>query len=90
MAAGDERVFERGAAAARHVREQRVSRRLEPGQGQTVKLLNNLLSATALAVTSEALTFGVGAGLDPATLLEVFNAGTGRNTATSQKFPAQC
>ena len=27
------------------------------------------------------------AGLDPATLLEVFNAGSGRNTATSQKFP---
>jgi hypothetical protein len=29
------------------------------------------------------------AGLDPATLLEVFNAGTGRNTATAQKFPDQ-
>ena len=31
---------------------------------------------------------GVAAGLDPATLLEVFNAGTGRNMATAQKFPA--
>jgi 3-hydroxyisobutyrate dehydrogenase-like beta-hydroxyacid dehydrogenase len=59
-----------------------------PGQGQTVKLLNNLLSATAMAVTSEALTFGVSAGLDAATMLEVFNAGSGRNTATAQKFPA--
>ena len=60
-----------------------------PGQGQTAKLLNNLLSATALAITSEAVTFGVTAGLDPATLLEVFNAGTGRNTATATKFPDQ-
>ena len=58
-----------------------------PGQGQTAKLLNNLLSATALAITSEAVTFGITAGLDPATLLDVFNAGTGRNTATATKFP---
>ena len=60
-----------------------------PGQGQTAKLLNNLLSATAMAITSEAVTFGVSAGLDPATLLEVFNAGSGRNTATTDKFPTQ-
>jgi 3-hydroxyisobutyrate dehydrogenase-like beta-hydroxyacid dehydrogenase len=59
----------------------------EPGQGQTAKLLNNLLSATSFAITSEAVTFGVRAGLDPATLLEIFNAGSGRNTATSDKFP---
>ena len=36
-----------------------------PGQGQLAKLLNNLLSATALAITSEAMAFGVSAGLDP-------------------------
>jgi 2-hydroxy-3-oxopropionate reductase len=60
-----------------------------PGQGQTAKLLNNLLSATAMVITSEAMTFGVRAGLDPATLLEVFNASSGRKTATSDKFPAQ-
>ena len=35
------------------------------------------------------MTFGTTAGLDPATLLEVFNAGTGRNTATATKFPDQ-
>jgi 3-hydroxyisobutyrate dehydrogenase-like beta-hydroxyacid dehydrogenase len=59
-----------------------------PGQGQTAKLLNNLLSATATAITSEAVTMGLAAGLDPATLLGVFNAGTGRNMATAHKFPA--
>jgi 3-hydroxyisobutyrate dehydrogenase-like beta-hydroxyacid dehydrogenase len=53
------------------------------------KLLNNLLSATAVAITSEATTLGVRAGLDAATLLDVFNASTGRNTATSDKFPRQ-
>jgi 3-hydroxyisobutyrate dehydrogenase-like beta-hydroxyacid dehydrogenase len=60
-----------------------------PGQGQLAKLLNNLLSATAFAITSEATTLGVRGGLDPATLLDVFNASTGRNTATSDKFPRQ-
>ncbi len=59
-----------------------------PGQGQTAKLLNNLLSATAMAITSEAMTLAVGAGLDPATLLEIFNASSGQNTATRDKFPA--
>jgi 3-hydroxyisobutyrate dehydrogenase-like beta-hydroxyacid dehydrogenase len=58
-----------------------------PGQGQLAKLLNNLLSATAMAVTSEALMLGQDAGLDPALLLEIFNAGSGRNTATTDKFP---
>jgi 3-hydroxyisobutyrate dehydrogenase-like beta-hydroxyacid dehydrogenase len=60
-----------------------------PGQGQLAKLLNNLLSATAFAITSEATTLGVRAGLDAATLLDVFNASTGRNTATADKFPRQ-
>jgi 3-hydroxyisobutyrate dehydrogenase-like beta-hydroxyacid dehydrogenase len=59
----------------------------EPGMGQTVKLANNLLSATAIAITSEALVMGVKAGLDPAVMLDVINSGSGRNTATQDKFP---
>jgi len=59
----------------------------EPGMGQTMKLVNNLLSATAISITSEALVMGVKAGLDPAVMLDVINAGSGRNTATADKFP---
>jgi 3-hydroxyisobutyrate dehydrogenase-like beta-hydroxyacid dehydrogenase len=58
-----------------------------PGLGQALKLANNFLSATALAATSEAVAFGVAAGLDPATMIEVLSAGSGRNTATDDKFP---
>ena len=58
-----------------------------PGQGQTMKLMNNLLSATAMAITSEAVVMGVKAGLDPKQIIDVFNAGSGRNTATQDKFP---
>ncbi len=58
-----------------------------PGMGQTMKLANNLLSATAMAATSEAIAFGVKAGLDPAMMVDVINAGSGRNTASETKFP---
>jgi 2-hydroxy-3-oxopropionate reductase len=59
----------------------------EPGQGQLLKVLNNLLSSTALAITSEAFVAGVKGGLDPATMLAAINAGSGRNSATADKFP---
>jgi 3-hydroxyisobutyrate dehydrogenase-like beta-hydroxyacid dehydrogenase len=58
-----------------------------PGMGQTMKLANNLLSATALAITSEALVMGAKAGLDPQVMVDVINAGSGRNSATQDKFP---
>jgi 3-hydroxyisobutyrate dehydrogenase-like beta-hydroxyacid dehydrogenase len=57
------------------------------GQGQAMKLLNNLLSATALAATSEAFALGRAYGLDLETMLDVVNVSTGRNSATSDKFP---
>lgn len=59
----------------------------EPGQGQTMKLVNNMLSACALAATAEAMVFGVKAGLDAGVMLEILNAGSGRNSATQDKFP---
>jgi len=60
---------------------------LQPGQGQTMKLLNNLLSATAMAISSEAVVMGVKAGLDPKQIMDVINSGTGRNSATEDKIP---
>jgi hypothetical protein len=57
------------------------------GSAQTMKLVNNFLSATALAATSEAMVMGVKAGLDPRAMLDVINAGSGMNTASRDKFP---
>ncbi|OWT57606.1 NAD(P)-dependent oxidoreductase [Candidimonas nitroreducens] len=59
----------------------------EPGMGQVMKLANNLLSAAALAATSEAIVMGVKAGLSPRMMIDVLNAGSGRNSATAVKFP---
>ncbi len=58
-----------------------------PGLGQVMKLANNLMSATAMAIASEAIVMGVKAGLDPHTMVDVINAGSGRNSATQDKFP---
>ena len=58
-----------------------------PGMAQTMKLANNLLSATAMVATSEVMVMGVKAGLDPAVMIEVINAGSGMNTASRDKFP---
>jgi 3-hydroxyisobutyrate dehydrogenase-like beta-hydroxyacid dehydrogenase len=57
------------------------------GQAQTMKLANNIMSAAAVAITSEAMVMGVKAGLDPQVMLDVINAGSGRNTASADKFP---
>jgi 3-hydroxyisobutyrate dehydrogenase-like beta-hydroxyacid dehydrogenase len=59
----------------------------KPGMAQTMKLANNFLSATAMAATSEAVAMGVKAGLDPAVMIDVINAGSGRTTASESKFP---
>ncbi len=59
----------------------------KPGLAQTLKLLNNLMSATAIAITAEAMAMGVKAGLDPTVMLDVLNTSSGRNSATQDKFP---
>ena len=59
----------------------------QPGAGQTMKLANNFLSATAMVATSEAVVMGVKSGLDPKVMIDVINSGSGLNTASRDKFP---
>jgi 3-hydroxyisobutyrate dehydrogenase-like beta-hydroxyacid dehydrogenase len=59
----------------------------EPGSAQTMKLANNLLSATALAATAEVLAMGVKSGLDAEVMIDVLNAGSGATSASRDKFP---
>lgn len=61
----------------------------EIGAGHTMKALNNLISATTLAVTGEALALGIKQGLDPIKMLNVINSSTGRSLSSEQKFPEQ-
>lgn len=61
----------------------------EPGQAQLLKLLNNMLSSTAFAITSEAFVAGVRGGLDPQVMMAAINAGSGRSGASQDKFMKQ-
>jgi 3-hydroxyisobutyrate dehydrogenase-like beta-hydroxyacid dehydrogenase len=59
----------------------------EVGQAQVCKIANNAISISGLVVACEAVVMGAKAGLDPSIMVEVFNASTGRNSATVDKFP---
>jgi 3-hydroxyisobutyrate dehydrogenase-like beta-hydroxyacid dehydrogenase len=87
MAAGDEALFERLRPVLEAIGRNVVLVGADPGQGQLAKVLNNLLSASAIAITGEALALGVHGGLSARTLLEVFNSSSGRNTASADKYP---
>lgn len=56
------------------------------GSGHAAKALNNLLAANNVLVAAEALLVGRKFGIDPAVLLSVLNAGSGRNQATETKY----
>jgi len=87
MAAADEATFARLGALFDAVSAKAFRVGAEAGQGQAMKLLNNFLSATAMAATSEAVAFGERQGLELETMISVLNVSTGRNSATSDKFP---
>jgi len=61
----------------------------EAGQAQLLKLLNNMLSSTAFAITSEAFVAGVKGGLDPNVMMAAINSGSGRSGASQDKFMKQ-
>ena len=57
------------------------------GAGHAAKALNNLLSATHLWATGEAMTAGERFGIAPATLLAIINGSSGRSGSTENKWP---
>lgn len=58
-----------------------------PAAGHALKALNNLMSATHLLITSEAMLTGAAFGLDTATMLEAVNGSSGRSGSTETKWP---
>lgn len=57
------------------------------GAGHAVKALNNLMSATHLLASSEAMLVGERFGVAPETMLAIFNASSGRSGSTENKWP---
>jgi len=59
------------------------------GTAHAMKALNNFVSAAGFAAAAEAVLAGTRFGLDPATVVSVLNASTGKNNSTENKFPQQ-
>lgn len=60
-----------------------------PGKAQLMKMINNVLSVSNLALACETLVLGAKCGLDAATMLSVVNKGTGQSEASLTKIPNQ-
>jgi 3-hydroxyisobutyrate dehydrogenase len=86
MAGGDEPDLD----AMRPLLEVLGSRIVHAGQtgaGHALKALNNLLSATSMLITSEAMAIGERFGLSPEAMIDAINTSSGRSFSTEVKFP---
>ena len=59
------------------------------GAGHAMKALNNYIGGSGTIAAFEAVLVGKAFGLDPALMVEVFNASTGYNSTTQRKLPLQ-
>jgi len=57
------------------------------GLGNTMKLVNNMLTATNTACFMEGLVLGTKAGIQPAVLFDVISSGSGNSYAFQKKVP---
>lgn len=88
MVSGDHAAFTQAEAALRAIGANTTYVGDKVGQGQMVKLINNMIAATNFAVTCEGLAMGMKAGLDPDILLDLLGKSSGRSFATEMMAPA--
>lgn len=87
MTSGPREAFERARPLLDRLAKSLFHAGLEIGQGQALKLANNILGASALIAAVEGLAMCVRMGIDPNQAMEVFNASTGRSLATEMLVP---
>lgn len=87
IAAGPAATLERGRSILEHVASRICHVSEQPGAGDLVKTVNNMLSAANLAVAGEGLRLAEAAGVEAEALIDVLNSGTGQSNATSWKIP---
>jgi 3-hydroxyisobutyrate dehydrogenase-like beta-hydroxyacid dehydrogenase len=88
MVAGDRAAFQRVKPMFETIAGRVFYMGEKPGLAQVTKAANNMTSAAAMAISCEAAALAVKAGIDARLFIDVVNASTGRNTATTDKFPA--
>jgi 2-hydroxymethylglutarate dehydrogenase len=86
MLGGSAAAVERARPVLGHLGRTLVHVGERPGDGDTAKTINNMLSATNLAAAAEALALGMRAGLEPQRLVDCVNGGTGASHASAVKI----
>jgi 3-hydroxyisobutyrate dehydrogenase len=81
----DEQAFSRAEQVLRALGD-RLFRTGRLGSGHAMKALNNYVAAAAYASAAESLAVGQRFGLEPATMVEILNASTGRSFSTELVF----
>lgn len=89
MAAGDVETFKKAEPVLNIIGKNIFFLGEDCSLGQTMKIINNTLYATSMLASCEALVYGVKAGLDSKTMLDVLNVSSGRSFATLERIP-QC
>jgi putative dehydrogenase len=87
MAGGPDLVFERCRAALEVIGANIYHVGQRAGDGQAVKMINQLMVCVHNAVAAEALTFGARLGLDQAQLLEIISHSAGNSWIFSNRGP---
>jgi 3-hydroxyisobutyrate dehydrogenase-like beta-hydroxyacid dehydrogenase len=82
MVSGDEAAFEIVRPALLEIGKNTRLVGDKVGQGQTLKLVNNLIAASNYAVAAECLVMGAKAGLDADIMVDVINKSSGRSFVT--------
>lgn len=86
MVGGNKDIFDR-ALPLFNVVGKRIIYCGESGAGQTVKVVNQLMSAVNMVGMAEAFTLGTKAGVDPEIMRDVIVAGSGRCWALEDRMP---
>jgi 3-hydroxyisobutyrate dehydrogenase len=89
MVGGDDEAAVERARPLLEALGERLFRTGPLGSGHAMKALNNYVAAAGYTAAAEALLVGARFGLDPATVVEVLNASTGRSFNTEVNFTAQ-
>ncbi|MEF2559288.1 NAD(P)-dependent oxidoreductase [Aurantimonas sp. C2-5-R2] len=87
MAAGSDTAFQAAEPILAKMGRNLYRVGLCPGQGQTLKALNQAMYFTGLAVAAEVLVTGSKAGIDPDVMVEVIARSSGDNWALRNRVP---
>lgn len=89
MVGGDDEDAVSRAVPLLEAMAERVFRVGQLGCGHAMKTLNNLLGAAGFVAALDAVAIGCRYGLDPRTMMDVFNAGTAHNFSTEHVVPTE-